>query len=166
MVVMILGNPYKFSVFISTIKEWNIDNEFCNGVLLFCIEGNIFPKKIVTATLKYEIQLLKEKLRNLITNESLYNMQRDKAFAEIYNITFPEDISIDNDYRFDITPESFADENCYVFAVSNGKEVRIMATKLNYIVEESRHELSNVDISETFIEIEDLNQIISQLEIY
>lgn len=162
---MILGNPYKFSVFISTIKEWNIDNEFCNGVLLFCIEGNIFPKKIVTATLKYEIQLLKEKLRNLITNESLYNMQRDKAFAEIYNITFPEDISIDNDYRFDITPESFADENCYVFAVSNGKEVRIMATKLNYIVEESRHELSNVDISETFIEIEDLNQIISQLEI-
>ena len=162
---MILGNPYKFSVFISTIKEWNIDNEFCNGVLLFCIDGNIFPKKIVTATLKYEIQLLKEKLRNLITNESLYNMQRDKAFAEIYNITFPEDISIDNDYRFDITPESFADENCYVFAVSNGKEVRIMATKLNYIVEESRHELSNVDISETFIEIEDLNQIISQLEI-
>lgn len=163
---MILGNPYKFSVFISTIKEWNIDNEFCNGVLLFCIEGNIFPKKIVTATLKCEIQLLKEKLRNLITNERLYNMQRDKAFAEIYNITFPEDISIDNDYRFDITPESFADENCYVFAVSNGKEVRIMATKLNYIVEESRHELSNVDISETFIEIEDLNQIISQLEIY
>ena len=166
MVVIILGNPYKFSVFISTIKEWNIDNEFCNGVLLFCIEGNIFPKKIVTATLKYEIQLLKEKLRNLITNERLYNMQRDKAFAEIYNITFPEDISIDNDYRFDITPESFADENCYVFAVSNGKKVRIMATKLNYIVEESRHELSNVDISETFIEIEDLNQIISQLEIY
>ena len=163
---MILGNPYKFSVFISTIKEWNIDNEFCNGVLLFCIEGNIFPKKIVTATLKYEIQLLKEKLRNLIINERLYNMQRDKAFAEIYNITFPEDISIDNEYRFDITPESFADENCYVFAVSNGKEVRIMATKLNYIVEESRHELSNIDISETFIEIEDLNQIISQLEIY
>ena len=162
---MILGNPYKFSVFISTIKEWNIDNEFCNGVLLFCIDGNIFPKKIVTAPLKCEIQLLKEKLRNLITNERLYNMQRDKAFAEIYNITFPEDISIDNDYRFDITPESFADENCYVFAVSNGKEVRIMATKLNYIVEESRHELSNVDISETFIEIEDLNQIISQLEI-
>lgn len=162
---MILGNPYKFSVFISTIKEWNIDNEFCNGVLLFCIDGNIFPKKIVTATLKCEIQLLKEKLRNLITNERLYNMQRDKAFAEIYNITFPEDISIDNDYRFDITPESFADENCYVFAVSNGKEVRIMATKLNYIVEKSRHELSNVDISETFIEIEDLNQIISQLEI-
>lgn len=163
---MILGNPYKFSVFISTIKEWNVDKEFCNGVLLFCIDGNIFPKKIVTATLKCEIPLLKEKLKNLITNERLYNMQRDKAFAEIYNITFPEDISIDNDYRFDITPESFADESCYVFAISNGKEVRIIATKLNYNVEESRHELNNADINETFIEIEDLNQIVSQLDIY
>lgn len=163
---MILGNPYKFSVFISTIKEWNIDNEFCNGVLLFCIDGNIFPKKIVTATLKCEIRLLKEKLKNLITDERLFNMQKDKAFAELYNITFPEDINVDNDYRFDITPEAFADENCYVFAVSNGKEVRIMATKLNYNVEESRHELNNVDINEIFIEIEDLNQIISQLDIY
>ena len=55
---------------------------------------------------------------------------------------------------------------CDAYAKANRFSVRIMATKLNYIVEESRHELSNVDISETFIEIEDLNQIISQLEIY
>lgn len=162
---MILGNPYKFSVFISTIKEWNIDNEFCNGVLLFCIDGDIFPKKIVTVTLKCEIRLLKEKLKNLVTNERLYNMPKDEAFAEIYNITFPENISIDNDYRFDITPETFADENSYIFAVSNGNEVRIMAAKLNYVVEESRHKL-NSEISETFMAIDDLNKILSQLDIY
>lgn len=53
---MILGNPYSFSVFINTIKEWNIDNEFCNGILLFCVDGDFFPKRIVTATLKCEIQ--------------------------------------------------------------------------------------------------------------
>ena len=64
---MILGNPYKFSVFISTIKEWNIDNEFCNGVLLFCIEGNIFPKKIVTATLKFLSYFFWEKKRSVIS---------------------------------------------------------------------------------------------------
>ena len=56
---MILGNPYSFSVFINTIKEWNIDNEFCNGILLFCVDGDFFPKRIVTATLKCEIQPLK-----------------------------------------------------------------------------------------------------------
>lgn len=68
---MILGNPYNFSVFISTIKEWNVDNEFFNGVLLFSINGNIFPEKIVTATLKCEVRLLKEKLKNLVTNEGI-----------------------------------------------------------------------------------------------
>lgn len=44
---MILGNPYKFLIFISTIKEWNIDSAFNNGVLLFGIDGNIFPKKLL-----------------------------------------------------------------------------------------------------------------------
>ena len=63
---MILGNPYKFSIFISTIKEWNIDSAFNNGVLLFCIDGNIFPPKIVTATLKSEIWLLKENLKKIV----------------------------------------------------------------------------------------------------
>lgn len=55
------------------------------------------------------------------------------------------------------------EENCYVFAVGNGKEVRIMAAKLNYNTEAFRHELDNLDISETFIELGDLNQMISQL---
>lgn len=95
---MILGNPYSFSVFINTIKEWNIDNEFCNGILLFCVDGDFFPKRIVTATLKCEIQPLKEK--------------------QYYNI------------------------------------------------EESRHEVTNVDISEAYITIDELNEIIAKLDIY
>ncbi len=95
---MILGNPYSFSVFINTIKKWNIDNEFCNGILLFCVDGDFFPKRIVTATLKCEIQPLKEK--------------------QYYNI------------------------------------------------EESRHEVTNVDISEAYITIDELNEIIAKLDIY
>lgn len=163
---MILGNPYSFSVFINTIKEWNIDNEFCNGVLLFCIDGDFFPKKIVTATLKCEIQPLKEKLKNLVKDETLYNMPKDKAFAKIYNITFPEDAGINNDYRFDISPESFIDENCFIFAVSNGVKVRIMAAELNYNKKESRHEIRRANISETFISINELNEIVAKLDIY
>ena len=163
---MILGNPYSFSIFINTIKEWNIGNEFCNGVLLFCVDGEFFPKRIVTATLKCEIQPLKEKLMNLAEDEILYNMQKDKAFARIYDITFPEDTSISNDYRFDISPEILADDNCFIFAVRNGAKVRIMAAKLNYNKIESRHEIRNVDISETFIPIDELNGIIAKLDIY
>ncbi|MBW4846121.1 MULTISPECIES: Imm42 family immunity protein [unclassified Lacrimispora] len=102
---MILGDPYKFSIIIDTIKEWNIDDAFCNGVLIFCVDGNLFPKEIVTATFKGEVQLLKKNFKYLTVDEDLYNMQKDKAFVEIYNITFPEDVDIDNDYRFDVINE-------------------------------------------------------------
>lgn len=163
---MILGNPYKFSIIIDIINEWNIDGAFCNGVLLFCIDGNIFPKEVVTATLKCEVQLLKDNLKNLTIDEELYNMQKDKAFIEIYNITFPSDIDIDNDYRFDISPQSFSDCHCFIFAVSNGKQIRILASKLNYIIEDSRHEFEDINVSETFIDISELNKIISEIDIF
>lgn len=163
---MMLGNPYKFSIIIDIINEWNIDGTFCNGVLLFCVDGNFFPKEVVTATLKYEVQLLKENLKNLTIDEELFNMQKDEAFVKIYNTTFPSDTDIDNDYRFDITPQSFSDSNCYVFAISNGKQVRILASKLNYIIEDSRHELKSVNVSETFIDISELNKILSEIDIF
>ena len=103
---------------------------------------------------------------NLAEDEILYDMQKDRAFARIYDIAFPEDTSISNDYRFDISPEVFADDNCFIFAIRNGEKVRIMAAKLNYNKKESRHEISNVDISETFITIDELNRIIAKLDIY
>lgn len=160
---MILGNPYKFSIIIDTIKEWNIDEAFCNGVLLFCIDGNFFPKEVITATLKCEVQLLRENFKNLTVDEKLYNMQKDKAFVEIYNMTFPLDTDIDNDYRFDISPQSFSDNDCYVFAISNGEQVRIMASKLNYVMKDSRHELNGISVSETFIDISELNKVMSDI---
>ena len=59
---MILGNPYKFAIIIQIIKQWNkeesADNPFCNGVLLFCIDGNIYTEEILTATLKTEVYML------------------------------------------------------------------------------------------------------------
>ncbi len=163
---MILGDPCKFSIFVKTIKEWNIDNSFCNGILFFCINGGIYPKEeIIVATLKCEIPKLKEHLMNIAINNELYYMQKQKAFEKIYNITFPENFNIDNDYRYDISPISFSDNHIYIFAVSNGRQVRILASKLNYIIEQSRHNLKNIVISEVFIDIKDLNKIISNLKI-
>ncbi len=63
---MILGDPYKFSIIIDTIKEWNIDDAFCNGVLIFCVDGNLFPKEIVTATLKVKFSSLRKTLNTLL----------------------------------------------------------------------------------------------------
>ena len=94
---MIIGDPYKFSLFIEVVDAWNIDETFCNGVLLFSIDGNYFPKEITTTALKGELWFLKEKLLNPVVNEKIFAMETKQAFTEIYNISFPEDIDVYND---------------------------------------------------------------------
>lgn len=162
---MILGDPYKFAIDIKIIKEWNMDEAFGNGVLLFFVDGNIFPKEILTATLNSEINPLKEKLKNITTNNEIFKMEKEAAFKKIYNMTFLEDVDLDNDYQFDITPLSFPENNCYIFAVSDGARIRILASKLKYIREESRHKLKNINVNEAFISMEEMNEIVKELNV-
>lgn len=129
---MIIGDPYKFAILSGVINEWNIDDTFCNGVLLFCVNGDIYPKEVVTATLRCEIEYLKQKLRSLTIDKRLYALPPQQAFAEIYGITFPEDTDSDNEDCFDITPASLSDHNCFVFTVCNGVNVRVLASELAY----------------------------------
>lgn len=63
-----------------------------------------------------------------------------------------------------ITPYCFGDINCYVFAVSNGQRVRILASVLKYRQEESRHELDHIEIAEAYISIDDMAGLISRLK--
>ncbi len=161
---MIIGDPYKFAILSGVINEWNIDDTFCNGVLLFCVNGDIYPKEVATATLRCEIEYLKQKLRNLTTDKRLYTLPPQQAFAEIYGITFPEDMDSDNGDCFDITPASLSDHNCFVFAVCDGVNIRILASELAYERENSRHRLENIIISETFLTVSELREIIAVLE--
>ena len=92
-------------------------------------------------------------------------MKKEEAFEQIYNVTFPEDFNLPNDYQFDITPLSFLDDSCYVFAVSNGIEVRILAARLEYIKELSRHMLKNASITETFITVQEVKEIAENLKV-
>ena len=161
---MIIGDPYKFAILSEVINEWNIDDTFCNGVLLFCVNGDIYPKEVVTATLRCEIEYLKQKLRNITTDKRLYILPPQQAFAEIYGITFPEDMDSDNGDCFDITPASLSDHNCFVFAVCDGVNIRILASELAYERENSRHRLENIIISETFLTVGELREIIAVLE--
>ena len=162
---MILGDPYKFAIIIKIIKEWNISEAFGNGVLLFCVDGSIFPKEIFTASLNSEINPLKEKLKNIAANNEIFKMEKEAAFKKIYNITFPEDVDLDNDYQFDITPLSFPADNSYIFAVSDGARIRILASKLKYIREESRHKLKNINVYEAFISMEEMKEIVKELNV-
>lgn len=170
---MIIGNPYQFSIFTRVIKEWNTDeSSFRNGVLLFCIDGELFPKQVITATLNHEIPSLREKLMSIAIEVELCEMEKEKAFIEMYNTTFPKwnpeqdnEGDICNDYRYFLSPTILSDFDCHVYAVSDGKQIRIMASKLNYILEESTHNLNGLEISETFITYDELNEIIHGLSI-
>ena len=92
MVEVVIGEPYKFSVILQTIPEWNIDDTFCNGILLFGVNGDIYPSKILTATLTSEIQPLKEKLTSLATDECLFSMEKKESQHDFENIYVSEAI--------------------------------------------------------------------------
>jgi len=93
-------------------------------------------------------------------------MEKEKAFAEMYKTAFPDwvDNDFDNDYSYFISPPTLADLNCYVFAASNGKQVRIVAAELEYIISESIHDLSNIVVKECFITNDELKIIIAELD--
>lgn len=75
------GSPYKFAVFADVVEEWN-DNSgvFKNGVLLFCVDGHLFPQEVVTATLSSEMQPFRESLMNIKVNKNLFNMPKERAY--------------------------------------------------------------------------------------
>ena len=84
---MIIGDPYKFAIDMQKIEEWNYsgDNTFLNGVLLFFIDGAIFPTEIRTATLISELEPLKNVLENPIIDKRLFNMEKGDAYMELYD---------------------------------------------------------------------------------
>jgi hypothetical protein len=166
---MIIGNPYQFSIIAKVIKEWNEDiSPFYNGIFLLCVGGELFPKKIATATLSTDVPELIRALSNVSVNNELFAMEKEKAFVKTYNATFPSwnDIynGVDEDYQYHISPPILSDNDCIVFAVGNGKHTRILASKLNYIPSESTYNLDNIAVSEGFITNDELSEVIFSLE--
>lgn len=164
---MILGEPARFAVIFEIVDEWNVDSSFNNGILMFSVDWKVYPgNEIINATLNFEIPNLKECMSNIGVNEQIFGLPPNEAFITIYNLRFPEDWDVDEDCRFDISPEVFSDNNCLIFAVSNGSMIRILATSnLEYIKPESRYNLKNIEVSETYITIEEWNEIFMKLTI-
>lgn len=164
---MILGDPARFAVIFEIVNKWNIDSSFNNGILMFSIDWKVYPRnEIINATLNFEIPNLKKCMSNICVDEQIFGLPKYEAFIKIYNLRFPEDWNVDEDYRFDISPVIFSDNNCLIFAVSNGSMVRVLATSnLEYVKAESRYNLKNIEVSDTYITIEEWNEILLRLTI-
>ena len=86
---MIVGDPYRFAIDMQKIEEWNYceDNTFLNGVLLFFIDGTIFPTEIKTATLTSELMPLKTILENPVIDKQLFNMKKSTVYKGLHRVT-------------------------------------------------------------------------------
>lgn len=123
-----------------------------DGVYLF--REQYIPVPIFSPGLMLGI-VLTDSTRPWPLNYNIYN---------IYNITFPENIDVENNYRFDISPTSLADNNYFIFAVCSGANVKILAGKLDYELENSRHKLQGISVNGAIISFAELKEIISSLD--
>lgn len=154
---MILGDPYKFGIITQNIKDWNEkDSLFNNGVLMICIDGAIYPDEVYTATLSREIGILKKQLMNINENEQIFFMEKERAFKYIYEVTYPSDINIDNDYSYDITPDTISDRHCKIFSVCYENKVRFLGGRRKK--DENRY-----DIREAYVSLEVVEKIAMEL---
>lgn len=165
---MVLGEPNHFAILLDEVPSWNFvgDRTFCNGILLFAMDGSIFPTELITVPLSGEIKLMETRFEHLVDNPQLFSLKKEDAFHQIYGITFPDSITVDNDYSYDMTPNSLEDKGYFIFAVKNGEKVRILAAKMKYILEESRHDISTADIKETFLSIREVKELVAGLKLY
>lgn len=126
---MLFGNPDNFAFLIEKVPEW-CGNGFVNGLLYVYVNGEIFPKKIYTTTLSDLWSVFDYAFVNPPKDERLYALPDDELFAELRQIRYPlyftDDEDADNDYRYDIEYYEIGDWRYHIFAVSNGKNVRVL----------------------------------------
>ncbi|MCM1505942.1 MAG: immunity 42 family protein [Ruminococcus flavefaciens] len=116
-----------------------------------------------SATLSYEFWDLIKSLKNIPVNEEIFSMPTQKAYTELYNLVYPEDWDIDQDYRYMISTPSLYDNGYLVFAVSNGEKIRILSAKPDYCKEESILIFEGAEVTEAFVDISEMNDIINKL---
>lgn len=160
---MIIGDPFEFAVGIQVVPEWNIDKAFNNGLLLLYLKETPYPSRVVSATLNTELIGLRDSLAKIPVNRKLFSQRKETAFQELYNITFPADLETDNNYDFFLSPDSLQRSGFFVFGVSSGKNVRIMASQLICIKSGSRHLLENIAINEVVVPLNRIKTMTREL---
>ena len=164
--ILLIGkNPFEFSITIEPVKEWNDYVSWHNGIMLFSIDGYIFPNaEIMNICLSCAIPEVIDNLSKIPINKDLFFKKSKKdVFAGIYNLVYPNNYDANGELNYKISPQEFFDRGFAIFAVSSGECIRFLAAKLSYDKEVSRDRLDNITIRETYVSIDSLNETIIQL---
>lgn len=161
---MIFGNPDRFAVLFELVEAWNDSDAFLNGLLYFCIGGELFPDEMLSSTLSYEIPVLQDQLVHIAVDQQVFALPKKLAFCHMYRAAFPEDWeTTDNDYRYQLTPDSFGDADCHVFAVSNGEYVRVLGGGLKRDAG-GEDDFENIHVSEGLVAVPEWDRMVSKLK--
>lgn len=167
---MVIGDPYRLAFIVERMPIWEPQNDsFRNGIMFLCVSGEVYPKDVRTTTFFSELpDILGEgsALMNVAVDRELYAMPSDELLAYLENITYPEDIDTDNEYRFIVPFTEISDRGFDVFVLSDGENVRVLVGQdvnrrlsPNGFIINDGHELA----SETTITLAELESIRSQL---
>ena len=170
---MVIGNPNKFSIIVDVIPEWSSDG-FVAGLFYISIGGFLFPDNIVNTTLNGELySFFKNSSSSLLTrpvNVELFGEKKLIAYKKLYSLAFPDfgdddGNFIENNYLYFCDFKELQNHGCYIFSVSDGKNIRILGAKNS---NNKLMEPVNLDenIPEIFMPIAELDDIIFRLKKY
>lgn len=163
--IVVVGDPFRFAIIYETVECWNSNETFHNGLLFFSINSKLYPYSVddFSSTLASEIPMLVDSLKNIVVNKEMYNLKIVDAYTKLYNAAFPDDYDLPYEQRYFISPPTMAQFGYYIFAVTNSKKVRILASKLKYDKKNSTHKLNNIKIREVYVPCPDIDMIITRL---
>ena len=100
---MIIGSEYKLCFIIDRVPEWE-DEAYKNGIMFVSLGTHIYPDTLRTTTLNMDLcYAVKDDspFMKPVIDPVLYELEKDQLFKTIYEITYPEDIEKDNDYKYE-----------------------------------------------------------------
>lgn len=157
---MIIGNPLKFAFLIERIQDWEVDY-WKNGIMFVIVNNGIYPKEMRTTTFNSEIPDIlnpNSAFMNPSIDKELYNKSDLELFRYMADITFPDSLENDNDYRYLIPFHEINDSGYNFFIISNGINIKIFV---------GRWEFENINLVDcTEISIQEYAEIKSKITIF
>lgn len=173
---MVIGDPFKFSIQIDPVKEWCDYGEYYKplngGVMIITVDGFMFPdNEVLNIWLEGEVRELIKNLKKIPVNKEIFGLKgKEAAFIEIYNRVHylhdhPDDFGkvVDEFWWYRISPMEILDKDYHVYAISDGENVRILASKLRYIKKYSTHKLNNITVREAYVTCNDIEIMVKEL---
>lgn len=126
---MIFGNPDYFAIYVDKIADWSYEN-FDEGVFAYILKNEFFPKNTLntSSTLGVchgDLMLLRNNIKiNLLDSSEIFNMDDNKIYNYLYELSFNSDQV--QDLRFLILIGEMIDTTEPIFAVSHNDKIKFI----------------------------------------